>query len=82
MARSTRVASRWQLGRVSQQSHYFHCQYLIMPLFIFAASTVSSQAAAGMGRGDRGLCRVRLESCSEQAALRAAGGMDSRVRVQ
>jgi len=53
-----------------------------MPLFIFAASTVSSQAAAGMGRGDRGLCRVRLESCSEQAALRAAGGMDSRVRVQ
>lgn len=45
-----------------------------MSLFIFVVSTVRSWAAAGMGKEDSGLWRVRTESCGEWAALTAAGG--------
>lgn len=39
----TYIAACWQRGRVSQPCHYFHCHYLIMPLFLLLP-----QWAAGM----------------------------------
>lgn len=52
------IAACWQRGRVPQPCHYFHCHYLILPLFVFAASTVSSWDEAGMEE-ESGLCKLR-----------------------